>query len=618
PDFPTGAIVQGKKGIRDAFETGRGRIIIKSKVEIDGQNIFITEIPYEVNKATLVRRIDEIRLKKKVDGIKEVRDETSGEGLRIVIEVKPSFDPEAIVNFLHKKTDLTKSFNYNMVAIDNKRPRTLGILSIFDSYIYHQKEVVTNRSNFELRKAKKRLHIVEGIIAMVDVLDEVIALIRASKSKADAKTRLTETFDFTEEQAEAILTLQLYRLSNTDLTALIKERDDLTKAIKKLTDILENEKSLEKVLKKELRSLLKEVPSKRRTTIEDEIERIEVAEEDLIESEQVRIGLTREGYLRKASLRSYKATESPELKENDGFILNAEVSTLDTLLIFTDHGHYIYLPVFKVQDGKWKDMGQHINYIVPLVNGEKIIHAEAVKAFDDDAGWLLFTTEKNVVKRTAIKDFDVQRYNRPIKAMGLKKDDRITDITYASSEKREVVTFTEGGFALRYDLEEIPSTSTTAKGVKALNLKKGETLATSVVLKDQHDIVVLTNRGTLKRLNPEEIEKKKRTLRGERVLKYVKTNPYQIRDAVLLNAIQYKKRAPIHVLTDKGEKRVSAFELKENAGEHGKKFIKGKANPLAMWIEAAIDEEGLIAPFHDFKQKPSVPETQQSLFDDAS
>ncbi|MFP4078153.1 MAG: DNA topoisomerase IV subunit A [Candidatus Izemoplasmataceae bacterium] len=618
PDFPTGAIVQGKKGIRDAFESGRGRIIIKSRVTIENQNIIITEIPYEVNKATLVRRIDENRLKKKVDGIKEVRDESSGEGLRIVIEVKPSFDPEAIVNFLHKKTDLTKSFNYNMVAIDNKRPRTLGILSIFDSYIYHQKEVVTNRSNFELRKAKKRLHIVEGIIAMVDVLDEVIALIRASKSKADAKTRLTETFDFTEEQAEAILTLQLYRLSSTDLGALIKERDALNASIKKLTDILENEKSLEKVIKKELRSLQKDVPSKRRTTIEDEIERIEVAEEDLIESERVRVGLTREGYLRRASLRSHKATENPDMKEADGFLLNQEVSTLDTLLIFTDHGHYIYLPVFKIQDGKWKDMGQHINYIVPLVNGEKVIHAEAVKAFDDEAGWLLFTTEKNVVKRTAIKDFDVQRYNRPIKAMSLKKDDRITDITFASSERREVVTFTEDGFALRYDLEEIPSTSTTAKGVKAMNLKKGETLAASVVLKDQHDIVVLTNRGTLKRLNPEEIEKKKRTLRGERVLKFVKTNPYRITDADLLNAIQYKKRARVHVLTDKGEKTVSAFELKESAGEHGKKFIKGKARPIAMWIEAAIDEEGQIPPFHDFKQKPSVPETQVSLFDDES
>lgn len=618
PDFPTGAIVQGRKGIRDAFEKGRGRIIIKSRVEIDGQNIIITEIPYEVNKATLVRRIDEIRLKKKVDGIKEVRDETSGEGLRIMIEVKPSFDPEAIVNFLHKKTDLTKSFTYNMVAIDNKRPRTMSILNIFDSYIYHQKEVVTNRSNFELRKAKKRLHIVEGIIHMVDVLDEVIALIRASKSKGDARTKLTETFDFTEEQAEAILTLQLYRLSNTDLTALIKEKEELEKSIQKLTDILQNEKSLEKVIKKELRSLVKKVPSERRTTIEDEIERIEVAEEDLIESEQVRVGLTREGYIRRASLRSHKATETPDMKENDAFLFNEEVSSLDTLLIFTDHGHYIYLPVFKIQEGKWKDMGQHINYIVPLVNGEKLIHVEAVTAFNDDAGWLLFTTEKNVVKRTAIKDFDVQRYNRPIKAMGLKKDDRITDITHTPGEKHEIVTFTRQGFALRYDLEEIPATSTIAKGVKAMNLKKGETLATSVILEDAHDIVLLTDRGTLKRINPEEIEKKKRALRGERVLKPVKTNPYRVVDADVLSAVQYKKRAAVHVLTDKGERLVSAFDLKENAAEHGKKFIKGKATPFKFRIDDAQDEEGLIAPFHDFKQKPSVPETQQTLFGDES
>ncbi len=617
PDFATGAIVQGEKGIRDAFETGRGRIIIKSKVAIEGQNIIITEIPYEVNKATLVRRIDEIRLKKKVDGIKEVRDETSSEGLRIVIEVKPSFDAEAIVNFLHKKTDLTKSFTYNMVAIDNKRPRTMSILNIFDSYIYHQKEVVTNRSNFELRKAKKRLHIVEGIIAMVDVLDEVIALIRHSDSKADAKGKLVESFKFSEEQAEAILTLQLYRLSNTDLSALTKEKDELNESIAKLTDILQNENALEKVIKKELRSLIRKVPSERRTTIEDEIERIEVAEEDLIESEQVRLGLTREGYLRRASLRSFKATENPDMKEHDAFLFNRDVSTLDTLLIFTDHGHYIYLPVFKIQEGKWKEMGQHINHIVPLVNGEKIIHAQSVSAFDDEAGWLLFTTEKNVVKRTAIKDYDVQRYNRPIRAMNLKKGDRITDITHVFSERREVVTFTKGGYALRYDLEEIPSTSTLAKGVKAMNLKPEETLATSAVLADKHDIVLLTTRGTLKRINPEEIEKKKRALRGERVLRHVKTNPYHIADADILNAVQYKKRATVHVLTDKGEHTVSAFDLKEHAAEHGKKFIKGSATPNMLWIDPEYDESGEIRPFHEFKQKPSVPGTQQTLFEDS-
>jgi topoisomerase-4 subunit A len=617
PDFPTGAIVQGEEGIRKALETGKGRIIIKSRTHMENQNIVVSEIPYEVNKATLVRRIDEIRLKKKIDGIKEVRDESSNEGLRIVIETKSIFEPEAIEAFLHKKTDLTKSYTYNMVAIDNKRPRTLGLISIMDSYILHQKEVVTNKSNYELKKADKRLHIVEGIIRMVDIIDEVINLIRKSKSKKDAKAKLVKTFDFSEEQAEAILILQLYKLSNTDLSALIKEKETLEGTIQTLKDILSNERSLENVIKKALRAIIRKIKSPRRTTIESEIERIDVQEEDLIESETVRVGITREGYVRRASLRSFKATETPDFKEHDAFLFNEEINTTNTLLIFTNQGHYIYLPVFKISEGKWKDMGLHINHIVALNNGEKVIHVHAVSSFDDEAGWLLFTTKNNFVKRTEVKAYDVQRYNRVIRSMKLSKGDTIEAITHTLIEDSEIITFTKKGAALRYDLCEIPSTSTLAKGVRAVNLKARDHLATSLILEPHKDIILLTSRGTLKRLNPEEVEKKSRTLRGESIIKAVKTNPYHIVDAALLDGIQYKKRATIHLLSNLGETTVSAFDVKANQADTGKKFLTGKQTPFTLMIDKGLlDEDEVIPLLNDFIPKPDTLLHQQSLFEE--
>jgi topoisomerase-4 subunit A len=452
---------------------------------------------------------------------------------------------------------------------------------------------------------------------MVDVIDEVIDLIRKSKSKKDAREKLVKTFDFSEEQAEAILTLQLYRLSNTDLNALIKEKETLEKTIQDLKDILSNERSLENVIKKDLRAIIRKVKSPRRTTIEDEIERIEVQEEDLIESEAVRVGLTREGYIRRASLRSFKATETPDFKENDAFLFNSEVSSTDTLLIFTDHGHYIYLPVFKLTEGKWKDMGLHINHIVPLSNGEKIISVHAVSSFDENQGYLIFTTRDNVIKRTAIKDFDVQRYNRAIRSMKLSKGDIIEDITHTYNEDSEIMTFTKTGHALRYDVGEIPCTSTSAKGVKALNLKPAESLACSVVLEANKDVIVLTSRGTLRRFNPGDIEKKKRTLKGESVIKEVKTNPYLIVDAVLMDSVQYKKRAPIHILTDKGETTVSAFEVKSNQADTGKKFVKGKQTPFKLFIESGLlEEDEEIQPLNEFIPKPTTPLHQQSLFEE--
>jgi topoisomerase-4 subunit A len=615
PDFPTGAIVQGKDEIRRAYETGRGRIMIRSKTEIVDQQIIISEIPYEVNKANLVRKIDDIRIKKKIDGIEEVRDESDREGLRIVIDVKKSFDPQMIESFLLKKTDLQRSYNYNMVAINNKRPMLMGILPIIDAYILHQKEVTTNRSNYELRRAQKRLHIVEGIIKMMDVLDEVIALIRASKNKKDAKVKLGKAFGFTDEQAEAIVTLQLYRLSSTDILELQTEQRDLQQTIDDLQLILSNERELERVIVDELRTIQKKLSTKRLTVIEEEIEKITIAEEELIAEEQVVVGVTKEGYIKSASIRSYRATEDVTLRDDDSLLFVKEVSTLNTILIFTNLGNYIYIPVYKIPSYKWKELGTHINNIVQLEDNEDIIKVMLVENFDDPTH-LLFVTRKNLIKLTPLKDFDVSRYSKTIRAISLKKGDEVVAIDWTNSLESEVMVFSEKGEGLRFNLSEIPISSTTAKGVKGLNLSSRQRLASGVILKDHHDLLVLTNRGTIKRIDISTIPKKKRTNKGVQLYKVIQSNPYLIADVCLMNATQYKNRATVHVNTDTMEVLINAFDIKYEKNESGKKFIRTKEGvPLHIEIEE-MEEDPSITPISDYVREEDHDIIQQSLFEE--
>ena len=614
PDFPTGAIVQGKDQIRKAFETGRGRIIIKSKTEIVKQDIIVTEIPYEVNKANLVRKIDDIRIKKQIDGIKEVRDESDREGLRIVIEVKNAFDPQVILAFLQKKTDLSKSYNYNMVAINNKRPMLMGAFEIIDAYILHQKEVITNRSNYELRKAQKRLHIVEGIIRMMDVLDEVIQLIRSSKNKKDAKNRLSKTFKFTEEQSEAIVMLQLYRLSSTYINALQEELNKLNLAIAKLNLILKNESELERVIIDELRQVQKALSSKRKTLIEEEIEKITISEEELITEEQVVVGITREGYIKSTSIRSFKATESTTLRDNDSLLFVDEASTLEVMLIFTNKGNYIYLPVYKVPTFKWKELGTHINNIIQLGENETIIKIMKISDFKEDRS-LLFVTKDNLIKLTKLEEFEVSRYTKPVRAISLSKNDEVVAVDITRNSDSEVIIFSKRGQALRFNLAEIPVTSTTAKGVKGMNLAPKQELSSAVILKDHHDLLVLTNRGTIKRMNILEIPKKKRTNKGVQIYKMVKSNPYYIQDTCLLNATQYKNRANVKINTTKLEVNISAFDIKHDKTENGKSFAKkSQGNSLFIQIEPMI-EDLTLTPLSEYVREEDHEVVQQKLFE---
>lgn len=611
PDFPTGGIVQGLDGIKEAFETGRGRVMIKATHHMEDHSIVFSELPFEVNKASLVRKIDELRLSKKVDGIKEVRDESDKDGVRVVVDVKKEFDLEAVLSFLQKKTDLVKSFNYNMVAIHDQRPMLMGLLDILDAYITHQKEVFTNRSNHQLRNAKKRLHIVEGIIHMTDVVDEVIRLIRSSKDKATAKKALVSSLSFTEEQAEAILVLQLYRLSNTDVSALQEEAVKLSQTIETLKDILSNEEALETLIEKELRAMMKTLDIERRSLIEETIEKIVVSEEALIKSEQMMLGLTREGYLRLSSLRSYNATEDVMFKENDGFILEQEVSTLDTLLIFYSSGEYLYVPVYKIPESKWKDLGTHLNSYYGLEIDGEIIGSEVIKDFDAPYEMLL-TTEANLVKRTALKDYVATRYHRPLKAIGLNKNDRLVDVKCVSRESKEVITMTKNGLALRYDLSEIPLTGITAKGVKALNLNKKDALVLSMPLLDHHELLILTSRGTIKRLELTDITKKKRTLSPVALYKNTKTNPYLLTGALLLSGERYKNHVKIAIKTDLKTIYEDVFEIKKNVAEVGKSILK-KKDGTALSMRFMPHEYLDVSLLSDFIQKPDET-IQQQLF----
>lgn len=533
PDFPTGGICMGKNGIIDAFSTGRGRVIVRSKYEVvktkGKEQIIITEIPFEVNKAMMVAKIDAIRIDKKIDGIAEVRDETDRTGIRIAIDLKANANSDLIINYLLKNTDLQVSYNYNMVAIVNKRPMTLGILSLLDAYIAHQKEVITRRSKFDLEAYQKRLNIVDGFLKMMDILDEVIKTIRASKNKTDAKENLMKEFNFNTEQAEAIVVLQLYRLTNTDVLALEEEHDNLVKYIKALELILSNEEKLKEVMKYELKKIKKDYPMPRRTEIVDEIVDIKLDTTDLITKENVMVALSNEGYIKRVSMKSYTSSNGDEttLKPGDYLKYLFEVSTLDNLVIFTNLGQYLYVPVHTIFEGKWKDLGKHINNLVTgLSESEYIVGAFILKNPDEK---ITFVTKNGLVKQSILKDFVVSRYSKAMLAFKLKDNDEVIAV---NQSKPRTVLISEAGYYVNIDTEEIPVVGARASGVRGMNLKD-DVLAAGLSLDSSEYLSIFTNNKTAKRVKVSELETHNRAKKGSTLIKKVKSFDYKIIKALL-------------------------------------------------------------------------------------
>lgn len=537
PDFPTGAIIQGEQEIKKAYTTGKGRIVIRSKAEIEPvrggrEQIVVTEIPYEVNKANLVKKIDDLRIDKKVEGIMEVRDETDRNGLRIVIELKKDVKSEIVLNYLFKNTDLQISYNINMVAIHNKRPVLMGLMDLIDAYIQHQKEVVTNRSNFDLKRARERQHIVEGLIKMVSVLDEVVQIIRHSKDKADAKKNLIQAFGFSERQAEAIVMLQLYRLTNTDVIALEKENEELTKTIQELTAILSSETKLLKVIQDELKQVKKQFETPRRSVIQKHIQEIKIDETDMVVKEDVMVAITKDGYVKRTSLRSYNATKSDTstMKEGDELVAKLQLDTLQTLVMFTNRGSFIYLPVFKLPEFKWKDIGQHVSNLVAMDSEEKIIAVHAVSNFKTEE-YFFFTTASGMVKKTRLSDFEVTRYNRAMVAMSVKEDDELISVIRCTF-MNDVIMVTKNGYLLKFSDDEITPTGLKAMGVKGIQLGAGDQLIKVVLASVNDEILLLTQRGNIKKLKVKDIALSTRNKKGCLGIKTIKSNPHQFVDCI--------------------------------------------------------------------------------------
>ncbi|ATH72402.1 DNA topoisomerase IV subunit A [Bacillus altitudinis] len=534
PDFPTGGIIQGVDGIKKAYETGKGKIMIRGKAEIETirggrQQIVITEIPYEVNKANLVKKMDEFRIERKVEGISEVRDETDRTGLRIVVELKKEADANGVLNFLYKNSDLQIPYNFNMVAIHNRRPTLMTLTTVLDAYIAHQKEVMTNRSAYELRKAKERHHIVDGLIKALSILDEVIATIRSSNDKRDAKNNLMEKYDFTEAQSEAIVSLQLYRLTNTDITQLRDEARELDVRIAELEDILANEKKLFKVITNNLKKLKKTYADERRSVIEEKIEEIKINLEVMIASEDVYVTVTKDGYIKRTSQRSYAASNGKDfgMKDTDRLIHQFEMNTTDVLLLFTNRGSYIYCPVHQLPDIRWKDMGQHITNIISIDRDETIQKAIPIKEFDESS-YLLFFTKGGMVKKTELLQYKAQRYSKPLVALNLKGDDELVDV-HVTTGQQELFIATKNGYGLWFDEEEVSVVGPRAAGVKGINLKDGDEVVSGQIIDPKNNVLVLTTqRGAVKRMNLSEFDKTSRAKRGVIMLRELKKNPHRI------------------------------------------------------------------------------------------
>ncbi|MBU6977467.1 DNA topoisomerase IV subunit A [Staphylococcus aureus] len=533
PDFPTGGIIQGIDGIKKAYESGKGRIIVRSKVEEDTlrngrKQLIITEIPYEVNKSSLVKRIDELRADKKVDGIVEVRDETDRTGLRIAIELKKDVNSESIKNYLYKNSDLQISYNFNMVAISDGRPKLMGIRQIIDSYLNHQIEVVANRTKFELDNAEKRMHIVEGLIKALSILDKVIELIRSSKNKRDAKENLIEVFEFTEEQAEAIVMLQLYRLTNTDIVALEGEHKELEALIKQFRHILDNHDALLNVIKEELNEIKKKFKSERLSLIEAEIEEIKIDKEVMVPSEEVILSMTRHGYIKRTSIRSFNASgvEDIGLKDGDSLLKHQEVNTQDTVLVFTNKGRYLFIPVHKLADIRWKELGQHVSQIVPIEEDEVVINVFNEKDFNTDA-FYVFATQNGMIKKSTVPLFKTTRFNKPLIATKVKENDDL--ISVMRFEKDQLITvITNKGMSLTYNTSELSDTGLRAAGVKSINLKAEDFVVMTEGVSENDTILMATQRGSLKRISFKILQVAKRAQRGITLLKELKKNPHRI------------------------------------------------------------------------------------------
>ena len=578
PDFPTGGIIEGTDGIKQAFETGKGKIVISSKYEFVREKgkdkIIISEIPFEVNKQQLVKRIDDIRIDNKVQGIAEVRDESDKDArVRIVIDLKTGANKDLVMNYLLKNTDCQCNYTYNMVTIVNRRPRLLGILGIIDAYIAHLKEVIKKRSEFDLNVALREVHYTEGLVKAISILDEVIAVIRASKNKNDAEANLVKEFGFSEAQAEKIVMLQLYKLTNTDILELQNKLESLNKIIAGLREILASEEKLALVAKEELRKIKREYGVPRKTEIRETAKEINISAEDLIIKESVMVVLSNEGYIKKVPMKSFTSANGEETTFKPGdYALNIfETSTVNKIIIVTKKGNYIYVPVNDIPWCKWKDLGKHVSNLVTIAPDDAVLNSFIIneKVSDDN---LLVVTKNGCVKQVNVSDLIVSRYTKLYTYIKLKDDDEVISVAYA---KENTMLVTKSGYYIAYKTSEIPTTSGKSSGVKGINLKDDEVVAGLTYNENDEYLNVFTNQKTAKRIKLSELNQLSRAKRGSMVIKKVKTTNYEIVSALIT---QTKDQIGLSMLEDIGELKNTDIPIMDvqstGSSIAKKKFIK--------------------------------------------
>ena len=556
PDFPTGGLGQGVEGIKKASTKGRGRIVVRAKTNIENlrggrQQINVTEIPYEVNKAQLVKRIDDLRINKKVEGLAEVRDETDRTGLRIAIELKRKADAQGILNYLFKNTDLQINYNFNMVAIENQRPQRVGLKEFLRAYLQFQQEIISRRTRFDLQRAEKRLHIVEGLIKALSILDQVIATIRSSKNRTDAKQNLIQQYQFTDDQAEAIVTLQLYRLTNTDVSELQKEQRQLNHKIQEFHHILDDPNELNRVLKNELLAVKKEFGNPRRTKIEQHVAKLTVAREVTVADEQVVVLVSHAGYIKRSSLRSFNASPVDDngLREDDYPVMIQQTSTLNHLFLFTNRGNLIYRPVHELSDVRWKEMGEHLSQTIGLADNEYIIKAFIFNKLSMP-GTFIMATSDGQIKQTKMTDYTPgSRYKtHASKYLKLKsKDAEVVNVIYYepnSQVQQSLLLTSRQAYALRFDVAEVPTMGVRTGGVRGINLKDGDSLSSMNLVADDQHLAIITQRGSFKVMKVADIELGSRARRGNLVLRHLKRNPHELAAAVAF-APDYRERVEV-------------------------------------------------------------------------
>ncbi|WP_281887050.1 DNA gyrase subunit A [Paenibacillus sp. YYML68] len=593
PDFPTGGIIMGSEGIREAYRSGRGRIYIRAKTSIEDlrggkQQIVITQIPYQVVKSRLVTAMENIRLEKKIEGIAEVRDESGREGLRIVVELKKEADAQGILAYLLKKTDLQVTYNFNMVAIVNKTPKQLGLVDMLSAYIEHQKEVVTFRSRYELEKAEDRAHVLEGLAKALNILDEVIAAIKASKNRQDAQNNLVKLFGFSERQADAILTLQLYRLTNLEIHSIEKELKDVQKTIAYLRAILGSEKKLLAVIKDEISAIRDKYGIDRRSAIQDEVEELKVNLEVMVTAEDVFVTLSNEGYIKRTGklsfIRSGGEVESTGLKEGDYLRELLDVNTLESLLIFTQKGQYFLLPVHQIPEYKWKDNGTAIVNVIPISKDDRIVNVIPVKELDEAGKSLLFVTRKGQVKRTELKDYATNR-STALVACKVGEHDEVIRVLL-STGGQDVLLVTKTGLAIRFKEDEVNAMGRAAAGVRGIALKEDdEVVAVELVEGYEGELVVISDNGYAKRSLMADYSLQGRGGKGVITFEFKQGKGVKSNGTALQYAFAVKEPFELTAILSTGEKTV--FSTEKAPLEDRRSF--GKAMFALAKTDAIVD-----------------------------